>query len=166
MSEASATLQTIANRIQVFCGLRVLLGADLASLYGVPTKRFNEAVKRNGAKFPPEFMFRLTEEEFAGLRSQFATSSDGRGRRRYLPQVFTEHGALMAATILNSRRAVEVSIYVIRAFVQLRDTLTRSKELAHCLDDLEKHIEARFASQDAAIADVLSAIRQLSSRYY
>jgi hypothetical protein len=82
-------------------GLRVLADSDLAALDGVPTKRFNEAVKRNAARFPAEFMFRLTDEEFAALRSQFATSNIGRGGRRYLPYVFTEHGALMAATPFN-----------------------------------------------------------------
>ena len=161
MSKASVAVETITKRIQVVRGLRILLDADLAALYGVPTKRFNEAVKRNAAKFPSEFMFRLTEEEFAFLRSQNATSNTGRGGRRYLPHGFTEYGALMAATILNSPRAVEVSVYVVRAFVQLRELLANSKELAHRLNDLEKHIEAKFANQEAAIADILSAIRQL-----
>jgi hypothetical protein len=91
--------------------LRVLLDSDLAVLYAVPTKRFNQAVKRNAAKFPAEFMFQLTREEFGALRSQIVTSNARRGGRRSLPQVFTEHGALMAATILNSPRAIEVSVY-------------------------------------------------------
>jgi len=161
MSEASVAVETITKRIQAVRGLRILLDADLAALYGVSTKRFNEAVKRNAAKFPSEFMFRLTEEEFAFLRSQNATSNTGRGGRRHLPHGFTEYGALMAATILNSPRAIEVSVYVVRAFMQLRELLASSKELAHRLNDLEKHIAAKFVSQDAAIADILSAIRQL-----
>jgi ORF6N domain len=99
MSIATVAVETIASRIFIVRGLRVLVDSDLAALYGVPTKRFNQAVKRNSAKFPAEFMFQLTEEEFAVLRSQFVTSNAGRGGRRYLPHVFTEHGALMAAAI-------------------------------------------------------------------
>ena len=111
----------------------VILDADLAELYGVETKRFNEAVKRNLAKFPADFMFTLTAEEFGALRSQFATSNDqapGRGGRRYAPRFFTEHGALMAATILNSPRAVEVSIFVVRAFVRMRELTAVHADLA------------------------------------
>jgi hypothetical protein len=95
------------------------------------------------------------------LRSQFATSKAGRGGRRYLPQVFTEHGALMAATILNSPRAIEVSVYVVRAFVQLRDLLAGNKELAHRLKELEERLERKLAGHDKTIVDILSAIRQL-----
>lgn len=102
--------EAISLRILSVRGQRVIVAADLAALYDVPTKRFNEAVKRNLAKFPADFMFTLTDDEFAALRSQFATSNSGRGGRRYAPRVFTEHGALMAATILNSPRAVEVSV--------------------------------------------------------
>jgi hypothetical protein len=161
LTEVTVAVEAVARRIQVVRGLRVLFDADLAALYGVPTKRFNEAVKRHAAKFPPEFMFQLTEAEFSGLRSHFATSNAGRGGRRHLPHAFTEHGALMAATILNSPRAVEVSVYVIRAFVQLRDLLAGNKELAHRLGELELRIEARLADQDAAITDILAAIKQL-----
>jgi hypothetical protein len=103
-------IDTIASNIVVLRGQRVMLDADLAALYDVPTKRFNEAVKRNAAKFPADFMFQLSAEEFAALWSQSATSNAGRGGRRYLPHVFTEHGALMAATVLNSPRAVKISI--------------------------------------------------------
>ena len=118
MSTAAVAVETVASRILIVRGLRVLADSDLAELYGVPTKRFNEAVKRNAAKFPAEFAFQLTDGEFATLRSQFATSNPSRGGRRHLPRVFTEHGALMAATILSSPRAIEVSVYVVRAFVQ------------------------------------------------
>jgi hypothetical protein len=161
MSTAPVAVEAVASRILLLRGLRVLLDSDLAALYGVPTKRFNEAVKRNAAKFPAEFMFQLTLGEFAALRSQIATSNAGRGGRRYLPQVFTEHGALMAATILNSPRAVEVSVYVVRAFVQLRDLLAGNKELAQRLRELERRLESRLAAHDVAIADILAAIRQL-----
>jgi hypothetical protein len=93
---------------------------------------------------------KLTEQEFGALRSKFATSKAGRGGRRYLPQVFTEHGALMAATILNSPRAIEVSVYVVRAFVQLRDLLAGNKELAHRLKELEERVERKLAGHDKA----------------
>ena len=125
--------EAITLRIATVRGQRVIVDADLAALYGVETKRFNEAVKRNLAKFPADFMFTLTAEEFGALRSQFATSNDqapGRGGRRYAPRFFTEHGALMAATILNSPRAVEVSIFVVRAFVRMRELTAVHADLA------------------------------------
>jgi hypothetical protein len=161
MSTADVAVEAVASRIRIVRGLRVLADSDLAALYGVPTKRFNEAVKRNAGRFPAEFMFQLTDEEFAALRSQFATSNIGRGGRRYLPYVFTEHGALMAATILDSPRAIDVSVYVVRAFVQLRDLLAGNRELAQRLRELEQRLERKLASHDVAIADILSAIRQL-----
>jgi ATP-dependent Clp protease ATP-binding subunit ClpA len=161
MSTAAVAVEAVASRIVLLRGLRVLLDSDLAALYDVPTKRFNEAVKRNEAKFPAEFMFQLTQAEFSALRSQIATSNSGRGGRRYLPRVFTEHGALMAATILNSPRAIEVSVYVVRAFVQLRDLLAGNKVLAQRLRELERRLESKLAAHDEAIADILAAIRQL-----
>ncbi len=116
-----------------------MLDADLAALYGVSTKRFNEQVRRNAARFPEDFMFRLSAVEWNSLRSQFATLKPGRGQhRKYLPLAFTEHGAIMAAMVLNSARATEVSVYVVRAFVRLRDTLAAHKDLAARLQILEK----------------------------
>jgi hypothetical protein len=143
----------------------VLLDAELAALYGVATKALNQAVKRNLARFPADFMFRLSAQETADLRSQTvtATASAGRGGRRNLPVACTEHGAIMAATVLNSPRAVEMSIYVVRAFVQLRELLASSKELAQRLDELEARIEKELTGHDQAIAAMLSAIRQLMS---
>lgn len=138
-----------------------MFDADLAALYGITTGRFNEVVRRNLARFPQDFMFQLTDEEHAALRSQFAISNIGRGGRRYLPYVFTEHGAIMAAMVLNSPRATEVSVYVVRAFVQLRDTLIAHKELAQRLDQLEARIEAKLSTHDQAIAGILGAIREL-----
>jgi len=143
-----------------------MLDADLAALYGVTTKRLNEQVMRNLGRFPSDFMFQLTNQEVAILRSQFATSrSDALrlawGGRRYTPHAFTEHGALMAAMVLNSPRATEVSIYVVRAFVELRDTLVSHKELAKRLDELESRLERKFTTHDQAIAGILDAIRQL-----
>ena len=155
-------IEHIARSILVLRGQRVLLDTDLAVLYGVPTKRFNEQVKRNLARFPADFMFQLSTEEAGALRSQFATLNVGRGQhRKYLPYAFTEHGAIMAASILNSPRAVEMSIYVVRAFVQLRELLTSNKELAKRLDELEARILRKLATHDEAIATILRTIREL-----
>jgi hypothetical protein len=131
-------IEHISQAIAVMRGHRVLLDADLAVLYGVTTKRFNEQVRRNLKRFPEDFMFQLTAEEAAALRSQFATSNmHGRGGRRYPPYAFTEHGAIMAATILNSPRAIEMSVYIVRAFVKLRELLGSNRELARRFAELE-----------------------------
>jgi phage regulator Rha-like protein len=139
----------------VLRGQRVMLDADLAALYGVTIKRLNEQVKRNLERFPSDFMFQLSGEEWASLRSQFATLKAGRGQhRKYAPYALTEHGAIMAAMVLNSARASEVSVYVVRAFVELRDTLVAHKELAKRLDELESRLERKFATHDQAIAGI------------
>ena len=163
---ASQTLapEAITLRIATVRGQRVIVDADLAALYGVETKRFNEAVKRSLAKFPADFMFTLTAEEFGALRSQFATSNDsspGRGGRRYAPRVFTEHGALMAATILNRPRAVEVSIFVERAFVRLRELATTHGDLAKRLDELEQKTEALAMSHDTFSRNARNQLKQV-----
>jgi hypothetical protein len=151
-------LERIENRILIVRGKKVLLDADLAALYGVSTKRFNEQVRRNTARFPEDFLFRLSSGEWDSLRSQFATLKTGRGQhRKYLPLAFTEHGAIMAATILNSPRATEVSVYVVRAFVRLRELLASNKDLARRLDQLEKKLD----SHDQVIGGLVSTIRQL-----
>lgn len=160
-------VEAIATRIHQLRGLRVMLDSDLAVLYEVPTKRFNEAVKRNAARFPADFMFQLAAEEWAALRSQFATSNVAaggesvRGGRRYLPFVFTEHGALMAATVLSSERAVEVSVYVVRAFVQLRGLLAANEQLARELAALEKRLSQKLYTHDQAITGILNTLRAL-----
>ena len=156
----------IAARIHVLRGQRVMLNSDLAALYEVPTKRFNEAVKRNANRFPGDFMFQLAPEEWEALRSQFATlnstGSTARGRhRKYLPFVFTEHGALMAATILSSERAVEVSVYVVRAFVQLRGLLAANEHLAAQLKALDKRLSQKLDTHDQAITGILNTLRAL-----
>lgn len=156
--------ERIVERILILRGQKVLLDLDLAALYGVSTKRFNEQVKRNLNRFPSDFMFKLSEEEFAALRSHFATSNkkpSQRGGRRYLPYAFTEHGAIMAATILNSPISTEVSVYVVRAFVQLREMLSSHKKLAQRLDELESRIERKIVTHDEAITSILNTIRQL-----
>lgn len=139
-------------------GQRVILDRDLAELYGVPTKRLNEQVQRNLARFPEDFLLRLTSTEVESLRSQNATLKSGRGQhRKYLPYGFTEHGAFMAAGLLNSPRAVEVSVFVVRAFVKLRQLVLSHKELAGKLDQLER----KFAGHDDTIRQLVAAIRQL-----
>jgi hypothetical protein len=155
---AGLSPQVLAGRILVVRGLRVLLDSDLAQLYGVETKKFNQQIKRNPARFPPDFMFELTREEFGGLRSQNVTSN--RGGRRYLPLAFTEHGAIMAASVLNSERAVEMSVYVVRAFVQLRELLVDHKALADKLSELER----RVTNHDNSLTEVIAAIRALMAQ--
>ncbi len=151
-------IERIESRILLIGGRKVLLDADLAALYGVSTKRFNEQVRRNLKRFPPDFMFRLRAEQWRALRSQFATLEAGRGKhRKYLPLAFTEHGAIMAAAVLNSARAVEVSVYVVRAFVRLRELLASNNELARRLDQHEK----KLGVHDRAIGGLVSAIREL-----
>jgi len=151
----SLVIGGIVERILLIRGRRVLLDADLASLYGVTTKRLNEQVRRNPGRFPPDFTFPLSNQEVATLRSHFATSSWG--GRRTPPVVFTEHGALMAASVLSSPKALEVSLFVVRAFVSLRQMLATHKEFAARLDEFER----RLASNDQAILEVIAAIRKL-----
>jgi len=158
----SIAAEQIARAILILRGQRVLQDSELAALYGVSTKRFNEQVRRNLKRFPADFMFQLTAEETSSLRSQIATLTTGRGRhRKYLPYVFTEHGAIMAATILNSPRAIEMSVYVVRAFVQLREMLASNKELARRFAQLETRLDKKLTIHDEAIAAILAAIRQL-----
>jgi hypothetical protein len=143
--ELVAEDDAIAQRILLIRGQRVLLDADLAAMYGVSTKRFNEQVRRNAARFPADFSFLLEDQDFAFLRSQFATSKtreDGRGGRRSLPRVFTEHGAIMAAMLLNSPRAIQMSVYVIRAFVKMRQMLASNAQMAKRLETLERSVAA------------------------
>ena len=146
-------------RIVVLRGHRVLLDSDLAHFYGVPTKRFNEAVKRNAARFPSDFSFQITGEEVANLRSQFATSSLGHGGHRYRPFAFTEHGALMAANVLNSPHAIQMSIVVVRAFFALRRTILDHKALSSSLAELD----ARVGAHDEQLAEIVEAIRRLTA---
>lgn len=148
---------TAENIIRTIRNQRVILDADLAALYEVPTKRFNEAVKRNAERFPQEFMFQLTKEEAAALRSQIATSNPTRGGRRYLPYAFTEHGALMAATILNSPQAITMSVAIVQAFVKLRALAFSIGELSQKVAALERG----FLQHGEQFEVVFDAIRQL-----
>lgn len=143
-------------------GTRVMLDSDLAAIYGVSTSRFNEAVKRNKDRFPSDFMFQLTPGEQEFLRSQSATLKTGRGRhRKYRPYAFTEYGALMAANILNSPRAVQMSIFVVRAFAKMREALLANPDLARKLAILEKKITGRLDVHEVAIVKVLQELMQI-----
>jgi hypothetical protein len=146
--------ERIERAILLIRDQKVMLDTDLAELYGVAVKVFNQAVRRNRERFPDDFMFQLTDAEWEALRSQIVTSKSGRGGRRYLPYAFTEHGALMAATVLNSPVAIQVSIQVVRSFVHLRQLMVNHAELARKLDALEKKYDAQFKV-------VFDAIRKL-----
>ncbi len=160
----------VIDRLRIFQvrGQAVVFDSDLAVIYGVATKAFNQAIKRNAARFPSDFLFRLTAEEWTALRSQFVTlksqnlrsqivTSSPHGGRRYRPLAFTEHGAIMAATILNSARAVAMSVYVIRAFVRMRNELLANTALEKRL----MHIEKMLLAHDAGLRDIYEKIRPL-----
>ena len=148
------TIEQIEKTIHFIRGYRVMLDSDLARIFGVTTKHLNQAVKRNLDRFPEDFMFQVTENERESLRSQIVTSNASRGGRRYLPFVFTEHGTLMLANILNSPTAVGSSIQVVRAFIRLRQMMISHVELASKLNDLEKKYDRQFRV-------VFDAIKQL-----
>ena len=152
----------IENRILTMRGQKVMIDADLADLYGVQTKRLNEQVRRNRERFPDDFMFQLTQAE----KDEVVANCDHLAKLKFaaaLPLAFTEHGALMVSAILNTPRAVEVSVYVVRAFVQLREVLASNKELARQLKALEQRIEKKLGSHDQAIAGIIDTLRQLMS---
>ena len=166
--------QPIEEMIMTIRGQRVILDADLARIYGVPTRRLNEQVRRNIDRFPPDFGFLLTEQEVTNLKSQFATSSAGlnrsqfvtsstHGGRRKLPMVFTEHGAIMAANVLRSKRAIQMSVFVVRAFIRMRQMLVEQRGLARKLAELEKELTARLDVHETAIREILVQIRRLLS---
>src|ERR1043165_1033105 len=159
--QALATTEPIQPVIRVIRGQRVILDSDLATIYGTSTMRLNEQVKRNKSRFPADFMFRLTSQEWQSLISQIAISKKGRGGRRKLPYAFTEHGAVMAANVLNSERAVAMSVYVVRAFVKLREVLASTDELAKKLDNLERKLTGRLDTHEKAIIELFAQIRRL-----
>ena len=151
-----ATAANIENVILILRGQRVMLDADLAALYGVPTKVFNQAIKRNRQRFPEDFLFQLTPNE----KQQVVTNCDHLARLKFsptAPYAFTEHGAVMAAMLLNSPRAVEMSIYVVRAFVRFRQALSTNSEIMKRLDYLERRVQ----KHDRALSNVFEAIRLL-----
>ncbi|PIP21258.1 MAG: DNA-binding protein [Candidatus Omnitrophica bacterium CG23_combo_of_CG06-09_8_20_14_all_40_11] len=164
MSNAIA-VEVIATRILELRGKKVMLDRDLAKLYGVKVKRLNEQVKRNTKRFPDDFMFQITKEEINSLRShfvtlnsrsQFATLKQGQNIK-YLPYVFTEHGVAMLSSVLNSERAIQVNILIMRAFTKLREILLTHKDLAAKIEALEK----KYAEHDQTIKEIFEAIKQL-----
>jgi hypothetical protein len=189
-SQKISVIQKIEPLIHIIRGQKVILDADLARVYGVPTKRLNEQVRRNRKKFPVDFIFQLTSEELTTLMSQFATSKESaredgerssrsqnatlkeQGMRsqfataskrnvRHLPYAFTEQGAVMAANVLNSPSAVRMSIFVVRAFLQMRRLLSGSRDLARQLAELEKKLTSRLDVHESAIVDILKRIMEL-----
>jgi hypothetical protein len=155
--QRKAAVVPIESRITILRQQKVILDKALAEIYGVTVKRLNQQVNRNRSRFPVDFMFQLKPGEFAALRLQIATSKKGRGGRRFLPYVFTEHGAIMAATVLNSEQAVEMSVFVVRAFVRLRAMLATNKELAGKIEALEKNL----AKHDDSIQEIVRLIKRL-----
>ena len=149
-------LGKIENRILLIRGEKVLIDADLAEFYGVPTKRLNEQMKRNAARFPADFLFQLNAEE----KSQVVANCDHLENLKYsrnLPYAFTEHGAIMAASVLNSPTAVETSIFVVRAFIKLREMVAEQKELQKRISDIENQL----TGHDAQIMELVSLIKKL-----
>lgn len=156
-----APTDSVESRIITLRGHKVILDSDLAALYGVETKTLNRAVKRNGKRFPHDFCFQLNRQEVVNLRCQIGTSSSRYGGTRYLPYAFTENGAVMAANVLNSEQAVRMSVFVVRAFIQMRELLNGSKELAAELRKLEAKLTDRLDVHEMAIVDVLRRIMRL-----
>lgn len=156
---AIALARNVHSRILLLRGHKIIIDSDLAALYGVTAKRLNEQVKRNRSRFPSDFLFRLLPAEHNLLRSHFATSNHGRGGRRYLPYAFTEHGAIMAATVLNSKRAIQMSLFVVRAFVQLREGMLAQREVAAKLTELERRLDGH----NADIQAIIGTLRQLTA---
>ena len=158
---ALVPVERIAQSILLIRGQKVILDNDLALLYGVPTKVFNQAVRRNCDRFPEDFMFQLSVQEYESLRSQFVTLKTGRGQhRKYLPCVFTQEGVAMLSSVLRSRRAVLVNIEIMRAFVRLRRLLSSNERLARTLGELEK----KYEDHDKRFAVVFEAIRDLMAQ--
>lgn len=149
--------ELIERRIYLIRGQKVMLDSDLAELYQVTTGNLNLGVRRNPQRFPEDFMFQLTKEEFENLRLQFATSSSSYGGRRYLPYAFTEQGVAMLSSVLNSDRAVAVNIAIMRAFVKLREIMATHKDLANKIEALER----KYAAHDKEIQVIFSAIKKL-----
>jgi hypothetical protein len=161
MEESVLIHDEIISQIYFIRGRKVMLDNDLARIYGVETRVLNQAVKRNAGRFPVDFMFQLTQEELSGLMSQIVISSWG-GRRK-LPFVFTEHGALMLASVLNSSAAISASIYVVRAFVALREMMSINNELDERISDLERRTFEKLDEHSCQLQLVFQALRELIS---
>ena len=159
--KALIVAESVETLIRTIRGQRVILDADLAKVYGVTTARLNQQVKRNADRFPEDFAFQLIADEFTGLMLQIATSKEGRGGRRKLPFAFTEYGAIMAANVLNSPRAVQMSVFVVRAFVKMREVLVQNRQLAVKLAELEQRLTGRLDIHEQAIVHILDEIKKL-----
>ena len=158
---ATAQIDHLEQVIYEVRGQKVMLDADLASVYGVTTARLNQQVKRNQERFPTDFVFRLTSAEYQSLILQNATSKTGRGGRRKLPYAFTEHGAIMASMVLNSEQAIQMSVYVVRAFARMRSLLGERTEWVTALRLLEKELRERLNVQEAAIVSILQRLMDI-----
>lgn len=154
---AIVVAKKVDSKIFVLRGQRVILDRDLAELYGVQVRHLNQQAKRNAKRFPPAFRFQLSPHEWKILRSQNVISTEGHGGTRYLPYAFTEHGAIMAATVLNSERAIEMSVFVVLAFVRMRRAIAGNRNILTKLAELEHRLE----SHDTEIQDLMNAIREL-----
>ena len=162
MNKREIAVEIVATKILLVRGRKVMLDKDLAGLYGASTMRLNEQVKRNRERFPKDFMFQLTKEEASNLISHFAISSWGGNRK--LPHVFTEQGVAMLSSVLNSRRAIQVNIAIMRAFVRMREILFTNKDLAAKIDVLElkyKNHDMKLKGYDERIGEIFEAIKQL-----
>jgi hypothetical protein len=167
MTKELVPYETIERRIYLIRGQKVMIDHDLASLYGVPTKVINQAVRRNIRRFPDDFMFQLTPEEALALRSHFVTSNlrcqfgtSKRGGRRYLPYVFIEHGILMLSSVLNSERAIQVNIQIMRTFTKLRRLLASHRELKRKIEEMEKKYDGQFK----AVFDAINELMEVPDR--
>ena len=158
------SLLEIKNLIYEIRNCKVMLDSELAELYGVSTKRLNEAVKRNLTRFPSHYMFQLTKEEYVNLRSQFATSNQTRGGRRYMPYVFTEQGVAMLSSVLNSEIAIQINIKIIDTFVQMRQWAIENKDLAKRISDLEEYFLEHCNDNKDDIKEIYKAIDLLMER--
>jgi hypothetical protein len=156
---AMVIARRVDSKILVLRGQRVILDTDLAELYGVRVRHLNQQAKRNAKRFPPAFRFQLSAQELKILRSQNVISSERHGGARYRPYAFTEHGAIMAATVLNSERAIEMSVFVVLAFVRMRRAIAGNRNILTKLAELER----RLKSHDSDIQDLMDAIRELMS---
>lgn len=159
--DSMVLVERMVRCIYLIRGQKVMLDADLAQIYGVATARLNQQVGRNPERFPRDFVFQLTRKEFDNLMLQSATSSSGHGGRRKPPLVFTEHGAIMAATVLNSPQAVRMSVFVVRAFVKMREMLASHRDLALKLEELERSLTTRLGEHDRTISTILTELRRL-----
>jgi phage regulator Rha-like protein len=156
---AIVAVRKIDSRILSLRGHKVILDRDLAELYGVQVRALNQQVKRNARRFPPAFRFQVSAQELKILKSQNVMSSEGHGGRRYRPYVFTEHGAIMAATVLNSERAIEMSVFVVMAFVRMRRAIASNRQILAKLTEVERRLEGH----DSDIQDLMEAIREMIS---